>query len=146
MNMAGWLHPGQGGGDDTPHDDVPAGPAETFAVQALYRRYGQRIYARAAADPAFSAAIASQEEAIREEMLRIPRRWTKVTRKAALNGYLLGHAHALLQELLEAAVDAEASGTSATLTGGDWVMVRLGALFQLAFAEGLLTLREPDHR
>lgn len=138
MNMAGWLHPGQGGGDDTPHDDVPAGPAETFAVQALYRRYGQRIYAR--------AAIASQEEAIREEMLRIPRRWTKVTRKAALNGYLLGHAHALLQKLLEAAVDAVASGTSATLTGGDWVMVRLGALFQLAFAEGLLALREPDHR
>ncbi|MEV8636674.1 hypothetical protein AB0395_34030 [Streptosporangium sp. NPDC051023] len=63
-----------------------------------------------------------------------------------MNGYLLGHAHALLQDLLEAAVEAEASGTPATMGDRDSVMVRLGALFQLAFDEGLLTLRAPVHR
>ncbi|MEV7010779.1 hypothetical protein [Streptosporangium sp. NPDC051022] len=49
-------------------------------------------------------------------------------------------------QLLDAAVDAEASGTPATPLGGESVMVRLGALFQLAFDEGLLTLPEPARR
>ncbi|MEU1879046.1 hypothetical protein ABZ470_17170 [Streptosporangium sp. NPDC020072] len=87
--------------------------------------------------------MAAQEQAVRDGMLQLPRRWTKTTRRAGVNRYPLGHAHALLQGLLETAVDAE---TSAAPAGEDWVTVRLEELFQLTFDEALLTVQAPVHR
>ncbi|MFF4414535.1 hypothetical protein ACFYY8_18570 [Streptosporangium sp. NPDC001559] len=76
-------------------------------------------------------------------MLRTRRWWIKGARATALQGYLLGHTHGLLDRLLDAAVDAEASSTPAASEGEGWVMVRLGGLFRLAADEGLLPVRQP---
>ncbi|RCG17277.1 hypothetical protein DQ384_39820 [Sphaerisporangium album] len=123
------------------------GPEFTFAVQTLYRRYGQHIYARAAADPAFSEVIAARAEASRN-LLRehpLPGRPGTHLQRMALCGYLLGQTHALLQELLDAAMD-EDGGSSAGTLDGDSASVRLGAMFQLAFDAGLLKLETSAHR
>lgn len=58
MSLAGRLRAWWRGADDTAGFPAVWGPApETFAVRRLYERYGREIYARAAADPAFSEAI-----------------------------------------------------------------------------------------
>ncbi|MEV0238144.1 hypothetical protein [Nonomuraea sp. NPDC050786] len=68
-----------------------------FAVQRLYDRYGHEIYARAATDPAFSAAISDLAASMREELDQEGPRVAKLLiRKTTLNFYLLGHAHAVL--------------------------------------------------
>ncbi|MFC3986625.1 hypothetical protein [Streptosporangium jomthongense] len=90
--------------------------------------------------------VAAQAQAVRDGMLQLPGRWTKTTRRAGVNRYLLGHAHALLQGLLETAANAETSATPAAPPGEDWVTVRLGELFQLTFDEALLTVQAPVHR
>ncbi|MET9340752.1 DUF6401 family natural product biosynthesis protein [Nonomuraea sp. NPDC003804] len=112
---------------------------ETFAVQTLYDKYGRELYARAAADPAFSAAISELAAAIRHELEQEGPRVAKLlTRKQNLNSYLQGHSHALLACLLEAALRPDADTLAAT--DPDFAAVRLGALFHLAFDGGLLQL------
>ncbi|MFI6889938.1 hypothetical protein [Streptosporangium canum] len=148
MTMAGWWRAWWNGGPRAPEDEVPPGPEQAFAVRELYRRYGQRIYARAAADPAFSAAIAAREAAIRD-LLRedpLPRMPGRRAEKMGLNFYLLGQTHALLQDLLDAAIDSEDDASPALSGRGDSVSVRMGAMFQLAFDGGLLTLEASPRR
>ncbi len=118
---------------------------EMFAVQRLYDRYGQEIYARAAADPAFSAAISEEVAGLRElddSEPRLSKLLAGKRGKAALNSYLLGHTHAILACLLEAAVRPDARTPAAG--DPDFAAVRLGALFHLAFDGGLLQLHRGD--
>ncbi|MFC7387165.1 hypothetical protein [Sphaerisporangium rhizosphaerae] len=140
MNMR-WL---RGSRDGAPDDELLE-PEDAFAVQTLYRRYGQHIYARAAADPAFSEAIAARLEAMRN-LLReqpLPRVSGTRTEQMMMCGYLLGQTHALLQNLLDAAVSEDDGSSTRT---PDTVPVQLGAMFQLAFDAGLLKLETPAHR
>jgi hypothetical protein len=110
-----------------------------FAVQVLYDRYGRDIYARATADAAFSAAVSDLAAEIRQDLMHEGQRVAKLlTDKTALTYYLLGHTHAVLACLLEAAVRPDAS-TPATVDS-DFAAVRLGAMFHLAFDGGLLRL------
>ena len=59
--------------------------------------------------------------------------------KTALNFYLLGHAHAMLDGMLEVAVRPGAP-TSLAAVDPDFAAVRLGAMFHLAVDGGLLRL------
>ncbi|MEU4332086.1 hypothetical protein [Nonomuraea dietziae] len=59
-----------------------------------------------------------------------------------MNFYLLGQTHAVLDRLLEAAVRPEAR--TLTAVDPDYVAVRLGALFHLAFDGGLLQVPARD--
>ncbi|MFB4274593.1 DUF6401 family natural product biosynthesis protein [Nonomuraea sp. MTCD27] len=110
-----------------------------FAVQVLYQQYGQDIYARAAVDAAFSTAVTDLAAEIREDLKNAGPRMAKLlTDKTALTYYLLGHSHAVLAGLLEAAVRPDASTPAAV--DPDFAAVRLGAMFHLAFDGGLLQL------
>ncbi|PZG19942.1 DUF6401 family natural product biosynthesis protein [Nonomuraea aridisoli] len=114
-------------------------PLELFAVQRLYALYGHDVYARAAADPGFSAAISDHVAWIREDLERGgPRTAGLLSRKTTLNAYLLGHAHAVVDCLVEAAM--RPGGESPAAADPDFVAVRLGAMFHLAFDGGLLRL------
>jgi hypothetical protein len=110
----------------------------------LYERYGREIYARAAADPAFSEANAALVAEIRRMQREEPRA-KRLGKGQALNAFLLGYAHALLMELLDAAVrtDDGPGGPSSPADDGTWAAIRLGAMFQMAFDGGLLKLAPP---
>lgn len=140
-NVGSWLQAWWQGGDGASPEETSHGPLEVFAVQTLYDQYGGEIYARAATDPAFSAAISEQVAELREQGDSEPQLSKMLAGrngKTALNFYLLGHAHAVLACLLEAAVRPDA-GTPAAVDP-DFAAVRLGALFHLAFDGGLLQL------
>ncbi len=73
-------------------------------MQTLYDQYGRDIYARAAVDAAFSAAISDLAAEIREDLKREgPRVGKLLTDKTALTFYLMGHTHVVLACLLETA-------------------------------------------
>lgn len=93
-----------------------------------------------AADPAFSAAISDLVALMGEELQQEGPRVAKLlTNKTSLDFYLLGHIHAVLEYLLEAAMRPD-DATSLAATDPDFAAVRLGALFHLAFDGGLLQL------
>ncbi|MDX3109665.1 hypothetical protein ACIBO5_52465 [Nonomuraea angiospora] len=128
-------------GGDASAQETSAGPVETFAVRTLYDQFGREIYARAAADAAFSAAISEQVAELRElgegdpQLSKI---LSGASGKVALDFYLLGHTHAVLTYLLEAALRPDAH-TPASVDP-DFAAVRLGVVFHLAFDGGLLQL------
>ncbi|MEV0237821.1 hypothetical protein [Nonomuraea sp. NPDC050786] len=138
--VGSWLQTWWRGGDRPARDETPDGPLKVFAVQRLYDRYGHEIYARAAADPVFSAEVSDLAASFREELEQeAPRAAKLLAHKTTLHFYLLGHAHAVLDLLLEAAIRPD-DPTSPAATDPDFAAKRLGALFHLAFDGGLLQL------
>ncbi|MFG6200022.1 hypothetical protein [Nonomuraea sp. JJY05] len=114
-----------------------------FAVRTLYDQFGREIYARAAADPTFSAAISAQVAELREleeSEPQLSKLLSGKSGKVALDFYLLGDTHAVLTGLLEAALRPDAR-TPASVDP-DFAAVRLGAVFPLAF-DGGRPLRPP---
>jgi hypothetical protein len=140
--IGSWLHKWWRGSEQRA-EDTSHGPLDMFGMQALYDQYGPDIYARAAADPAFSAAISDLVAEIHKELKQDgPRTAKLLTNKTSLNYYLLGHTHALLAGLLQSALRPEAPRPAAG--DPDFVAVHLGALFHLAFDGGLLRLSQGD--
>ncbi|MEV4176925.1 hypothetical protein [Nonomuraea sp. NPDC049709] len=140
--VGSWLRKWWRGGDGSSQDETAHGPLEMFAVQVLYERYGREIYARAAVDAAFSTAVSDLAAEIREDLKHDgPPMARLLTDKTALTYYLLGHSHAVLAGLLEAALRPDASTPAAV--DPDFAAVRLGAMFHLAFDGGLLQLPGP---
>jgi hypothetical protein len=131
--MGSWLQKSWRGSDGT-SKGTSDGP-----LKKLCEQYGRDIYARAAVDAAFSAAISDLAAEIREDLKQEGPRVAKLlTNKTSLTFYLLGHTQAVLASLLEAAVRPDASTPAAV--DPDFAALRLGALFQLAFDGGLLQL------
>ncbi len=134
-----WLPKRGAGGNEALTDTSGNRSTDLFSIQALYDRYGREIYARAAVDEAFSAAISDMAASIREDLEREgPRVARLLTDKTGLSYFLLGHTHAVLARLLEVAVRPDA--LTPAVVDPDFAAVRLGALFHLAFDGGLLRL------
>jgi hypothetical protein len=108
-------------------------PEETFAIQTLYARHGQQIYARAAADPSFSTAIAAEVSHLRTVLQENP---MPAPSRQVTESYLLGLAHGTLMGLLDVSLTSDSNMDGIR----EAVAVRLGAMFQLGFDEGLLQL------
>ncbi|MFD9950328.1 hypothetical protein ACFWYW_56625 [Nonomuraea sp. NPDC059023] len=126
---------------------------QSFAIQTLYDRYGARVYARMAGEPAFAAEVGAHAYRLR----------TNVFDAAAAAGdselrqlredptlmvaVLLGCTYSLLVELLDDAVEAELDGDHSG-PGRPMleVTLQLGALFQLGFEYGLISMTPPAHR
>ncbi|MEV4080267.1 hypothetical protein AB0J43_08260 [Nonomuraea fuscirosea] len=137
-----WLQKWRAGGNRASGETSGDGLLDLFSVQALYDRYGRAIYARAAADAAFSAAISDMVATIQESpQQKGPRVAKLLTDKTGLTFYLLGHTHTVLASLLDASVRPDSPSPASA--DPDFAVIRLGALFHLAFDGGLLQL--PDH-